>query len=353
MPQPCYDFSKPNENTTLAQTTASVTVRGKPCKIDDIEVRLRLLPSPRIEVEGVLPESAGILEFDSIANIAVEGRDIRGSLTQVPLLGPGGGRFVWVVNPEPTLARGSAETEMACVVFHIFNYEDFLGTRTSIESSATRSHRIEHIDLEAAGWRVELKSLLPTRDTCETLRKTGGYGVTHIGSLQKEDDSAFDGKTAGQALNALRHFISFSRGTWCNPCLAVGFDSRENRVWETWSSPGARWASPTSWFDPHHCDELAKLFPGFMNKWKDENWRKTLHEVIYWYLSSNCSTLGLGINIDGGIILTQAAIERLSFECVVKQKRLIEAEEFDGPPSILARKRRFFRAVFNEHGEKG
>ena len=50
--------------------------------------------------------------------------------------------------------------------------------------------------------------------------------------------------------------------------------------------------------------------------------------MIYWYLSSNCSTLGRGIGIDAGIILTQAAIERFSFEYAVRYKRLIEAEGF-------------------------
>jgi len=46
--------------------------------------------------------------------------------------------------------------------------------------------------------------------------------------------------------------------------------------------------------------------------------------VIYWYLNSNSSKRG----IDAGIILSQAAVERLSFEYAAKQKRLLEAEGF-------------------------
>ncbi|MFH1715967.1 MAG: hypothetical protein ABIF19_01330 [Planctomycetota bacterium] len=325
--RPCYDFPKPNENSVLARRKASVIVRGA-CHELDAVVRLRLLPSPGIEIEGALPQSSGIVEFDNIGNFAIKGRDIPGFPIRVPLLWPGDGRFVWALKHEPTLARGTAETEMLCVVFHIFNYNDFHGTRRSIEEGATGRNAICHVDLKASGWNVEIKSLSTTADTVKTLRASGGYGLTHIGSLQKEDGSFFDGKTAEQTLNALRHFFSFSRGMWCVPCLAVGFDNSKSRVWEAWSSPGGRWASPTSWFDPHHCDQLVKFFPGFMANWKDANWRKALHEVIYWYLSSNSSTLGLGINIDGGIILTQAAIERLSFEYVVRERRLIETEGF-------------------------
>jgi len=125
-------------------------------------------------------------------------------------------------------------------------------------------------------------------------------------------------------LTALRFFLSFSKGMWCNPCLAVGFDDKENRVWEAWASPPEYWAKLNSWFDPHHPDQLTNLFPGFMAKWENENWQEALREVIYWYLNSNNSIRG----IDAGIILTQAAIERLSFEYAVKYKRLIEVEGF-------------------------
>jgi len=325
--QPCYDFMKPNENTVLAQTKASVTVRGKPHEVD-VEVRLRLLPSPGIEIEGALPESSGILQLDSVQDVTIEGKDMPGFLIRVPFFSPGGSRFVWALKHEPTIARGSVDTEMACVVFHIFNFKDFHGTRRSTEETATGWNAIYHVDLKASGWNVEIKSLSTTSSTLKTLRETGGYGLTHIGCLKKENRSSFDGKTAEEMLNALRFFLSFSKGMWCNPCIAVGFNNKEDKVWESWASPRGQWKAPSSWFDPHHCDQLVNFFVGFMAKWENDDWRDALREGIYWYLSSNCSTLGLGIGIDAGIILTQAAIERLSFEYVVRQKRMIEKEGF-------------------------
>lgn len=325
--QPCYNFPKPNENIVLAQTKALVSVRGKSHEVD-AEVRLRLLPSPRIEIEGTLPESSGILQLDSVENVIIKGKDIPGFMIRAPFSWPGGSRFVWSLKHEPTIARGTTETEMVCVVFHLFNYEGLFGTRRSVEHVGNTSHAICHVDLKVDGWNIELKSMVTTSDTLKTLRERGGFGLTHIGCLKKESGSSFDRKTAEKMLTALRFFLSFSKGMWCNPCLAVGFDDKEKRVWEAWSSPKGHWASPISWFDPQHCEQLVNLFPGFMAKWENKNWREALREVIYWYLSSNCSTLGLGIGIDAGIILTQAAIERLSFEYVVRHKRLIEEGGF-------------------------
>ena len=70
--------------------------------------------------------------------------------------------------------------------------------------------------------------------------------------------------------------------------------------------------------------ELATLFPGFMKRWVNDDWREALHEVIYWYLNANHSSRG----IDAGIILTQAAIERLSYEFSVKDRRLLTVNGF-------------------------
>jgi hypothetical protein len=120
-------------------------------------------------------------------------------------------------------------------------------------------------------------------------------------------------------LRALSFFLSFAKGGWCEPICAVGFDELGNRVWESWSSPREPWHAPLSWFDPHTGSQLAILYPTFVKKWENGDWREALHEVIYWYLIANFSARG----IDAGIILTQAAIERLSYEYAVKDKRLL------------------------------
>lgn len=45
-----------------------------------------------------------------------------------------------------------------------------------------------------------------------------------------------------------------------------------------------------------------------MSHWADEEWNNAFQKAIYWYLIANNS------RIDAGIILTQSALERLSYE---------------------------------------
>jgi len=61
-----------------------------------------------------------------------------------------------------------------------------------------------------------------------------------------------------------------------------------------------------------------------MKRWVNDDWREALHEVIYWYWNANHASRG----IDAGIILTQAAIERLSYEFSVKDRRLLIVNGF-------------------------
>lgn len=324
--QPCYDFPKPNESILLSLTKASVTAKGTVHEVD-AEVRLELLPDARIQIHGSLPKSLGLFDLNNLQNLTITVKDIPGFCVRMNIL-PHGVKFIWHPKLEPIIGLGDHRTKIDSIFFHLFNYKQIMGTRRTAEKEDNSTLMIAHVDLKASGWNVELKSLKTSPSTFKTLDETGGYGLTHVGCLRKEDGSSFDGKTAEKMLTVLHFFFSFSKGMWCNPCLAVGFDDKEKRVWEAWSSPQGHWAKPSSWFDPYHCDQLVSLFPGFLAKWENESWQKALHEVIYWYLSSNCSTLGRGIGIDAGIILTQAAIERLSFEYAVRYKRLIEAEGF-------------------------
>jgi len=202
-------------------------------------------------------------------------------------------------------------------------------------------HRIEHVDLIYDQWNIELKSLLSTRDDIKKLKEEGGYRLTHVGGIKRVDSALFSGKEAQEFLRALRFFLSFAKGGWCEPICAVGFDETGNHVWESWSSSREPWHASPSWFDPHNGSQLTILFPEFMKRWNNDDWREALDEVIYWYLNANSSAHG----IDAGIILTQAAIERLSYEYAVKDKRLLMLNGFK---DLLASDK--FRLLFSSLG---
>lgn len=328
--EPAFDFADCETSVLIHQNQAEICIDGNKYEGDG-EVRLDCLPRADVHLysyfkgvpaRDIMGASSG---QKAISSFSINGRQIEGFR-----LSSGGDvnsqefSLKWCPNSEPVNGIGDESTQMTRVVFHLFNFVDLIGNRGSTEQSGTMIHAIQHVDLTSDEWKVELKSLISTQENINALKEKGGYRLTHVGGIQKTDDTSFSGRDADVCLRALRFFLSFAKGGWCAPICAVGFDASGSRVWESWSSPKEPWHAPLSWFDPHNGSQLAALFPGFMKRWANDDWREALHEVIYWYLNANFSSRG----IDAGIILTQAAIERLSYEYSVKDKRLLTVKGF-------------------------
>jgi hypothetical protein len=329
--EPAFDFSGDGSSVQLFQGQAEMCIEGN-TYTGDGEVRLDLLPRANINLYGyfsgvsvknAMETSIGQKE---ISSFSINGHQIEGFMISSGC-NVRNQQYInvkWCPKSEPVIGVGDDSTQMTRVVFHLFNFVDFFGTRRSTEQSGTAIYAIEHVDLDCDEWNVEMKSLISTRENIKKLKQEGGYRLTHIGDFKRTDQTPFAGREAERCLHALRFFLSFAKGSWCEPICAVGFDASGNRVWESWSSPRDPWQNPLSWFDPHNGSQISTLFPGFMKRWASEDWREALHEVIYWYLNANYSSRG----IDAGIILTQAAIERLSYEYSVKEKKLLTSKGF-------------------------
>jgi hypothetical protein len=328
--EPAFDFAS-NEKTVLIHTSQAEICIGANSYAGECQVRIDLLPRANINLYGYfkgVPAKDAMetsLGQKEISSFSINGHQVEGFR-----LSSGGDataqeyNIKWCPKSEPINRVGDELTQMTRAVFHLFNFVNLFGTRRSTEESGGRIVAIEHVDLICDEWKVEIKSLPASSDAFEILKAEGGYRLTHIGCIEKADNSSFSGKDADRCLNALLFFLSFAKGGWCEPICAVGFDAAGNRVWESWLSPREPWHNPLCWFDPHNGSQLATLFPGFMKRWANEDWREALREVIYWYLNANHSFRG----IDAGIILTQAAIERLSYEFAVKDRRLVAMEGF-------------------------
>jgi len=328
--EPTFDFSGDESSILLYQGQTEILI-GENTYAGDGEVRLDLLPRANIHLYGYF---SGVSVKDametSIGQKEISSFSINGHQIEGFRLSSGGDtaaqqyNIKWCPKSQPVMGVGDDTTQMNHAVFHLFNFVDLFGTRRSTEQSGTARHAIEHVDLACYEWNIELKSLLSTREDIKKLKQEGGYRLTHIGDIKKADQTLFTGKDAAECLHALRFFLSFAKAGWCEPICVVGFDTSGNRVWESWSSPRDPWQNPLSWFDSHNGSQISSLFSGFMKRWANDDWREALHEVIYWYLNGNFSSRG----IDAGIILTQAAIERLSYEYSVKEKKLLTLKGF-------------------------
>ena len=75
------------------------------------------------------------------------------------------------------------------------------------------------------------------------------------------------------------------------PLLTQGRSSDGRVVWREWNSLrlSDAWRRVHGWFPRFYPDCLAKIFPEFMRLWSDEDFRETLTQVLYWYLTANTS----------------------------------------------------------------
>jgi hypothetical protein len=330
--EPTFDFESDERSILLHQGEAEVCIDGDIYE-GPAEVRLDFEPRACIALYGHLQGLGPINrlrwyvpDMKVISSFSLDGRQLEGF--GLPWLGAADAEdftIRWSPASEPVNGLGDDASLMTSLVFHLFNFVGFWGIRRSTAQVGAGITTIMHVDLRCDDWSIELKSLPSTSENIKFLKNRGGYRLTHVGRVQTPEGAPFSGADARNVLNALTQFLSFANGGPCNLTCPTGFDASGNRVWEQWSAPRDRWYRPESWFDPHTESQLEALFPCFMEKCADDGWRDALDEAIYWYLGANHSARGM---IDGRIILTQAALERLSNECQARGELSDVAKQF-------------------------
>jgi hypothetical protein len=158
--EPTFDFDSLGSSVLLSQ--GSVEISTEKNKYQGIgEARLDFFPSPRISFGGV---------FQGF----VESKDIIFSFNNRPVEGfPASNEFesnsgetniTWVPKSEPFNAVGEKFAKIKRVVFHLFNFVNFFGSRGSTLQDEDGTRSIEHIDLISDDWNIEIKSLSSTRN---------------------------------------------------------------------------------------------------------------------------------------------------------------------------------------------
>jgi hypothetical protein len=149
--------------------------------------------------------------------------------------------------------------------------------------------------------------------------------------MSKTDNNTFSSKEAHKLLNVLHDAVSFAAGRWVAPVFVRGLGSDQQIAWKEW---GTRPLHPNlgrveTWFDTHHANTLAEILPGVWEIRKQEGRAETFHSALYWYTRSS----GLAAGVDGGIILLQAALELLSWQLFVGDRKALSREGFGKLPA--------------------
>ena len=302
---------EPNQPITLANTSI-VEVDGQPAEAL-VNVLLRLLPSPTV-----------VIEADALPNVVLSKERFRvrlGNAAELEAMvrsfnpGTGQGSLIPALQPVDVVDKG---LPIRKVNFGVLNFPEVYGNQTIEVSDGGEPTTVPHAKLDVSDWCVEITGLSNIRDVAKTLKQDKGYALTYTGVVTHRDGTEFSVKTVERLLTALRLFLSFARGACCSLALVEGIDQNGQQSWLRW---GAHHAEPgiriNSWFRQlNGADTLAELFPKFWSLFEsDQGWRDGISRAVDWYLQSNISPPYIGI------ILTVAALERLSAQVLARPRK--------------------------------
>lgn len=193
----------------------------------------------------------------------------------------------------------------------ILNFPVFDGDATKAVQLPGGIYRIGHLAVEAAPWKIELTERPGLGSVRAELNASRGFATTHEARIDRADGGPIEKEEALRLLEALDRFLSFTRGVGCATAVVRAFSGDDAVVWEQWGCRRvAPWRpEPDSWFDLEHGRTLAEAFSAFLRTWETgHDKRAALREAIYWYLTGHWENS----RVDGGLILLQAAMERLA-----------------------------------------
>jgi hypothetical protein len=161
--------------------------------------------------------------------------------------------------------------------------------------------------------------------------QNNSYFFTHHVCAQKCDGGLFSPSQAPHLLNDLTTFLSFCHGHWVSTALTYGIDEHGNVGMEEWGTRKVSpWRTGSNWLDMHHGNGMAELFPKVMQLLtKSSDWRNAIQIAIYWYVRADTNVVGP----DGSCIILQAALERLAWHLLVRDRRSLSEDGFSRLPA--------------------
>lgn len=340
--RPIYSTSEPNEPIQLYQGSLEITQKETVIKGNGT-LCIRWLPSPNVRFEflshddlfdKISADKASLKLLDFTIPVSVEVY-----ILSVPLLRLSSENSILGCLRKEAVILQSGQ-ELSYILFHLVNFNDFIGTWISTISTAKRAWR-GRVVLEAEGWLITIDTLENCRDIIKSLKSQGGYAITHVGKLERSNKQAFTVEKADELLKSLYWFLLFSGGRRTFPILPVGYNASGEKVWKKWACSyiATPWKEGMySWFPTSAPQSLSEVFPGFLCKWQNSTWNEPIRNSIHWYLESNAQAGA----ITGSIILTQAALELLAWVFLVEEKGISvkefkEKEEYDSTSKKINR----------------
>ncbi len=207
-----------------------------------------------------------------------------------------------------TVAR--SDVRLKSVRFGILNFITFYGAQDKHIEIDGVYRRLGFAILEVDHWRIEIKENRNFFENQKILKQSGGYAITHTGAIYSLNNKVFTVGDVLPLIDGLGTFFSFARGTACGLTSVKGIDvsgGEQSILWGT--KYVTHWQeSRHTWLAKHDGGgSLSGSFRGFWELYTKEEWKDAIRRAIDWYVNS------AGSAIHVGIVLTQAALESLSY----------------------------------------
>lgn len=288
-------------------------------------IELVLLPTPRFSF--LLENIAVSHDAGSADELAVPG--LAGSLEAVV----GNSRFGlsgFVSGSTQGSAGDGDSPSLAEVRFLVANLPFFIGEplhgKRSLPAGGKRdTYWRGRLTFRAAGWLIDLDLRVDHEAVYARLKEQGGFEITHVGLLRREDGGLCSGREAEEILAALGELLGLACGAWAPPIAAVGLDDDDQLVWlelkRRWTSP---WRSHLRAFDLHK-HELSDAFACYLARRNDPTWKEPLRVATQIYVEASGP-----ITADTSLVLAQSVLELITWVRFVDELGNRQAKDFDG-----------------------
>jgi hypothetical protein len=165
----------------------------------------------------------------------------------------------------------------------------------------------------------------PCRPLHDELQENGGFGLTHTARVQRTSGGTFTAVEVNTLVEAFTYFCWLCAEARCGPFLPVGFDGQDSAVWSRWNPTRTEsFTRAATWLDTVHASEAEALFPAFMTRFADPNWREVvIHAVKYLVEAGRPNTL------QRAIVMAQILLETLSYSWLVEERALRTHASFE------------------------
>ena len=132
-------------------------------------------------------------------------------------------------------------------------------------------------------WSLDFTPVLETILLYPPEIQNAEYFFTHHLELRKIDGSSFTAAEAHEELQLLCSFLSFCHGHWVSTALTFGIAEDGTVAMEEWGTHiVSPWQRAKNWLDEHNGNCIVELYPLFVKRMKDPDWREAIEQSIYW-----------------------------------------------------------------------